>query len=358
MNCPNCGREARGTFCTGCGTRLSGGATAPGVEPAREAPPQKDPDATSVINHEELRSFLTQAGAQDAAGSPSTSVPESAAPAAEPQWQPTTAPQDQWQPAITPEEQWQPAPAPQNQWQQDQTVHFSSQQVHEPPPAFAPPVSSSYAAPALTQTYAPSGDYPVQVSFDVSPASSKLFAIPIVGFLIRYVLLIPHIAALAVIGLGLYLAQLVLWAPTLFTGKYPDWGYSFVGGALRWAANLTAYFYGLTDQYPPFGLADRGGAYPVHVNFEIPATRNRFFAVPVLGILAREIMLIPHLIIVYALGIVAMVIGLIAWVPVLTTGRYPEWGYSFVGGYIRWAIRVYAYLLGLTDRYPPFEMGN
>jgi hypothetical protein len=171
-------------------------------------------------------------------------------------------------------------------------------------------------------------------------------------------MLIPNIIVFELMLIGVMACQLVLWAPTLFTGQYPPWGYSFCGGALRWAANISAFGFGLTDAYPPFGGADRGSSYPVHVSFDIPPNRSRFFAVPVLGILARYVMLIPHSIIVGALGVVAVAMSLVAWFPVLTTGRYPDWAFSFISGYIRWAVRVYSYYLGLTDKYPPFQMGN
>jgi hypothetical protein len=198
----------------------------------------------------------------------------------------------------------------------------------------------------------------VQVSFDVPPVNGKLYAIPIVGFLIRAVLLIPQFIALYVVMIGVLAVQLVLWAPTLFRGQYPPWGYSFVGGTLRWITNVNAYFFGFTDQYPPFGFEDRGSAYPVHVSFEIPPNNSQFFAVPLIGLLARFVMLIPHLVILYALEIVAGVIYIVAWVPVLASGHYPSWGYSLVGGYLRWFTRVYAFLFGLTDKYPPFQLGN
>jgi hypothetical protein len=84
----------------------------------------------------------------------------------------------------------------------------------------------------------------------------------------------------------------------------------------------------------------QGSAYPVSVEFIIPAHNGWFWAIPVVGYLARVLVLIPHVIV------------------VLFAGRYPTWGYALVGGYLRWNLRVNAFLLGLTDEYPPFRLGS
>jgi hypothetical protein len=70
------------------------------------------------------------------------------------------------------------------------------------------------------------------------------------------VLLIPHLFVLALLGFAVALTQFFLWVPVLFGGVYPKWGYAFVGGYLRWSLRVMAYFYGLTDRYPPFRLTN------------------------------------------------------------------------------------------------------
>ena len=97
-------------------------------------------------------------------------------------------------------------------------------------------------------------------------------------------------------------------------------------------------------------------AYDVQVEFIVPEVHNRFWAVPVLGIVVKLILLIPHLIILSILGQVAALLFLITWIPVLFGGRYPSWGYEVIGGTLRWNTNVNAYLYGLTDRYPPFSL--
>lgn len=178
----------------------------------------------------------------------------------------------------------------------------------------------------------------------------------LVGYFVKSLILIPHLVVLAVLVLLAHLLQYILWIFVLFGGQYPDWAYTFVGGTLRWYVRLATYLYGLSDSYPPFSF-DPGLPGHADVMWEVSGSANRLWAIPVLGIGVKSIILIPHIIILYALGIVTGVLQLATWIPVLFTGQYPDWGISLIGGYIRWFTRVTAYFLGLTDRYPPFQLG-
>ena len=240
--------------------------------------------------------------------------------------------------------------------------------------------------------------YPAEVLFEVPPRHSRLWAIPVFGFVAKLIILIPHFICLAFVGwvAGYFLtsfwyrtavtvlagnffdpstaplaiaqafgafivaamAQLLLWLWVLFGGRYPGWGYALVGGYLRWSARVSAFFFGLTDQYPPFSLKSsiQGRTTQTLVRFEMAERSNRWWAVPLLAIWVKLIFLIPHFIIISVLGLVCGVLYFILWIPVLFTGRYPAWGYHVVGGTLRWYTRVYAYLFGLTDRYPPFSL--
>jgi hypothetical protein len=53
------------------------------------------------------------------------------------------------------------------------------------------------------------------------------------------------------------------------------------------------------------------------------------------------------------------VVVIVAWFAILFTGRYPRGMFGFVEGVIRWHNRVVGYALILvTDRYPPFSLGQ
>ncbi|MFI5121504.1 MAG: DUF4389 domain-containing protein [Vicinamibacteria bacterium] len=103
---------------------------------------------------------------------------------------------------------------------------------------------------------------------------------------------------------------------------------------------------------PPEGAPSAGGngAYPVRIEAENQGDYNRFLP------LIKWLLALPHYIVLLFLGIGALVVGLISFFAVLITGRYPRGMFDYMVGVFRWAFRVTAYVLLLTDRYPPFSL--
>jgi Domain of unknown function (DUF4389) len=193
--------------------------------------------------------------------------------------------------------------------------------------------------------------YPVVFTAERLDSSSRFFAIPIIGLLAKLIILIPHFIILYVLGGVLGLAHLVIWVPVLFGGRYPDWGFSLSAGVVRWAMRVYLYIFGLNDQYPAFSFDAPGD-----ISIAFPESSNRLWAIPLFGFVIKYIILIPHFIILYVLSLAVNVCQLVTWIPVLFTGQYPDWGFQLVSGLVIWNTRVLAYLLGLSDRYPPFSM--
>jgi hypothetical protein len=92
------------------------------------------------------------------------------------------------------------------------------------------------------------------------------------------------------------------------------------------------------------------GPAPVLVSFAPPAQQSR------LTIAFRLLLAIPHVIILWALGIAAEVVVVIGWFAALFMGSLPEWAHTFLTGVLRWQVRVYAYTFFLTGKYPPFSL--
>ncbi len=192
-------------------------------------------------------------------------------------------------------------------------------------------------------------------TFDETVTMSRLWGIPLVGVLIRGLLLIPHYVVLAFYGIVVALLQVVMWIPVLVNGRYPEWGYSIVGGYVRWVTRVEAYLILAASAYPPLST---GGRHDVDVRWDQAQDVPRWAGIPLVGVWFRSILLIPHLIIVWFLAIAVGFLSLITWLPVLLTGSYADWAYRIVGGLIRWQNRITCYLLLMTGPYPPFSLDD
>src|SRR2546421_364695 len=65
---------------------------------------------------------------------------------------------------------------------------------------------------------------------------------------------------------------------------------------------------------------------------------------------------IPHIIVLYILEAISAIVWFIAWLAIIFTGKYPQGMFNFNLGVMRWGLRLQAYVLLLTDAYPPFSM--
>jgi Domain of unknown function (DUF4389) len=107
--------------------------------------------------------------------------------------------------------------------------------------------------------------------------------------------------------------------------------------------------------YPGPGFPEqmtRSVPLPVQVAVAAPARQRR------LTVLVRLLMAIPHYVVLYFLAIGAAIVAFIGWWGALFTGRLPEFAVTYLTGYVRWSARVFAYLMLLTDVYPPFSLDD
>jgi len=71
---------------------------------------------------------------------------------------------------------------------------------------------------------------------------------------VKWLLVIPHFIALCFIGIGALFVAIAGFFAVLFTGHWPEGVRKFLVGTMRWSIRVSAYFYLMTDQYPPFSL--------------------------------------------------------------------------------------------------------
>lgn len=202
---------------------------------------------------------------------------------------------------------------------------------------------------------APQPGYPVNLEVERPASQSRLTNLPLgIGLFIRYVLLVPHLLVLAVLGILAIVVYFIATFAILFTGTFPRGMFGFVVGAQRWSHNVQSYLLELHDQYPPFSTEQQ--AYPLSFSVEYPEHSSRILNFPIVGLYIKEILTIPHFLALFLLLILAYVVMIIAPFAILFTGSFPQGMHRFVVGVSRWGSRVSAYILALTDRYPPFSL--
>jgi hypothetical protein len=141
-------------------------------------------------------------------------------------------------------------------------------------------------------------------------------------------------------------AAIIAWFAIVFTGRHPQGLWALAAFYLRWRVRAVAYVTMLRDEYPPFG----DGVYPAALVLVPPVEpRNR------LTVAFRIFLALPHIIVLWFLGLAWALTSIVAWFAILFTGKYPAALYDFAVGVLRWNIRVEAYLLLLVDEYPVFS---
>jgi hypothetical protein len=142
---------------------------------------------------------------------------------------------------------------------------------------------------------------------------------------------------------------IVSWFTIIFGGTHIAGIRQFTMFYLRWRVRAIAYFMLFSDTYPPFG----DGPYPASINMtREPVTRDR------LSVALRLFLALPHILLLVFVLIAWCVTTVIAWFAILFTGTYPDGLVQFGIGTLRWRLRVEAYLLLMTDDYPPFSFSE
>jgi hypothetical protein len=197
-------------------------------------------------------------------------------------------------------------------------------------------------------------DYPVQLIVNDERAESRFWGHPIIGVLVRLVGLVPHMLWMVIIGfLGLLWLVLIGWIPILLTRRVPSFQAEIFEELVHRGSRMGAYLL-LLPGYPRFGVGQPG---PVDVRFDIEGlTIDRRWGIPVIGLAARLIALIPHYIVLFALGLFTAIIWLFVWIPIFINARIPTLAARIFGSYLRYSARVASYAFLLPVPYPPFTL--
>ena len=178
---------------------------------------------------------------------------------------------------------------------------------------------------------------------------NRLWGIPFVGLTIRAILVIPQAIVLWLLAILAGLSTLVSWIPILVNGRQAAFVYTFTGGYLRLGTRVGSYILLMTGRYPPFGP---GGEHTINLTFDETEEQNRLWGIPLIGLMVRWILLIPHFIVLFFIGIVLGFISLITWIPVLVNGRTADWVVT-LGGRLLPLVQPRVCLRAAADRQVP-----
>ena len=140
----------------------------------------------------------------------------------------------------------------------------------------------------------------------------------------------------------------IAWFAIVVTGSYPESLYRFVSDYLRFVTRFTGYAALLCDPYPSFSGSD-DPAYPIRMEFDRLDGYSR------LKTFFRIVIAIPLLIIRYIMGLLLEIGAVFAWFVILVTGKMPRGLFDLMVLANSYTARSDAYLLLLTETYPPFQ---
>src|SRR5918992_4461344 len=191
-------------------------------------------------------------------------------------------------------------------------------------PVSLPEQSSALAVPDPSGPPAPY--YPA--AFEISYPQELNRWLP----LVKWLLVIPHLLVLTVLGIGAFFVLIWAFFAVLFTGRWPRAAFDYLVGTIRWAYRVVAYFHLMTDAYPPFSFADEPG-YPVRLHIEYPERIANWRP------LVQWLLAIPYLFVAGVLYWLTGVLTFVAFFCVLFTKQIPRDLFELMVPGMRWQLR-------------------
>jgi hypothetical protein len=172
--------------------------------------------------------------------------------------------------------------------------------------------------------------------------------------LVQWILAIPQLLIAYALSTLRGTLTLIAFFAVVFTARIPRPLFDAIAMTFRYEWRAVSYALFLREEYPPFDFqpaaADDGVDPHTLVTFAYPERMSRWQP------LVKWLLAVPHYVVLFALGIAAMVVVIAGFFAVLITGAYPQGLRDFLVGAYRYSVRVQAYAGLLTDQYPPFSL--
>jgi hypothetical protein len=163
--------------------------------------------------------------------------------------------------------------------------------------------------------------------------------------LVKWLLVLPHLIAIAALSLGVSVAGFLAFFATLVTGRFPRPLWDFMAGFHRWAHRVLAYSMLISDQYPPFSLAEAPGD-TVRLRADYPETVARWRPLVV------WLLIVPFAVAAATLVAVAQVCVVLSAVSILFTRRIPVPIFEVILNSLTWQNQASFYALWMCEQYP------
>ncbi len=194
--------------------------------------------------------------------------------------------------------------------------------------------------------------YP-ELSITKIKTPNRWWAFPIFGGVAKIIILIPVGIEIAILVLFIFVLQIINSFYVLFNKKYWQYCFETTTGALTLIAKTAFFFSGLSDKYPGFNLKSNDD---FNLKFTYPAKPRTFFAIPLVGGIARGILLIPFAIYSQVVSNGARIGMVGSSVPVFLYGRYPDSTFELTRDSLRLTLSEMSYFAGISDEYPSFKI--
>lgn len=183
--------------------------------------------------------------------------------------------------------------------------------------------------------------YPIAYEADFNPTPNRWTTF------FRLILAIPWLIVAYVYLLAAFFTHIFAWIAVVILGRYPQWLYNFNSGVVRYLVRFYAWGYLQTDAWPPFGIG-HDPSYPIRVNIAPAAERQSR-----LKAFFRLILVLPMLIVSYAINYIHLGAAVVAWLTIVFRGYLPEGINGMLTFVNSFYARVFGYYAILTDDYPP-----